>query len=295
MPRPHANQLHPMLAIIEDQLVLKADLRMLQSNVFQALLAGSGIFFPGGRILGLGLGHAFPRADERGSHVYPHAVSEGVIAMIVRVEHEADGLGGGRAKVAEDGAGAPGKVRVDHQHVIAEDHPAGVGDDIFGPVGGAIVDAGGDLVREIGLAGGVAQERAGHQDQEGGGEDESFHRYRNFIMVERSFFDEAKPFFTARFGPAGPPCAADLSARRRFLTSKANLRRLLAPQCRFSTARGTAISGRYLNARGQRGNASNVELCFSQGFKPPGKALHGFRRLLLGGRAAPCLKHTLAI
>src|SRR5216683_6060064 len=35
-----------------------------------------------------------------------------------------------------------------------------------------------------------------------------------------------------------------------------------------------------------KGYASNVESCCS-GFRPPGKALHAYRRLLLGERAAP--------
>jgi hypothetical protein len=64
-------------------------------------------------------------------------------------------------------------------------------------------------LREIGLAGGVAQERASHQDQEGGGEGQSFHRYRNFIMAGRDIFlDEQSQIFSRR-SSLGPEAFSD--------------------------------------------------------------------------------------
>ena len=66
------------------------------------------------------------------------------------------------------------------------------------------------------------------------------------------------------------------------------------PHCRFQTARGIAIPIPRLGEKAvagiesprPTGYASNVEPCGS-GFRPPGKALHGCRRLHLGEGAAP--------
>src|SRR5258708_31398073 len=66
------------------------------------------------------------------------------------------------------------------------------------------------------------------------------------------------------------------------------------PHCRFQTARGIAIpiprlrgegSSRCLKPRPRAppGTLNHVV----QGFRPPGLALHGYRRLHLGERAAP--------
>ncbi len=165
-----------MLAVVEDQLVLEADLRMLQANALQAELALAFVIGPVRGVLGLGLLDALPRADDGGSGVHPDAVSESVIAMIVRVEDVADGFVCSLADVGQDVARAPGEIRVDHQYVVAEDDPARVGDDVLGTVGGAIVHARSKLLREIGLAVGVAQERAGEQQRENSGKRQTFHR-----------------------------------------------------------------------------------------------------------------------
>ena len=81
-----------------------------------------------------------------------------VIGVVVRIEDVADGLVGGLAQIVEHGAGAPRKIGVDHQHIVAKDHPAGVGDDLLVHLRIAEIDAGRDLVHQVGLAGGVAVE-----------------------------------------------------------------------------------------------------------------------------------------
>src|SRR6185369_3776226 len=91
MPGAYAYEFHAMLAIVEDHLVLKADLRMLQPDVLQALLAGSRVLRPVGRILGFRFRHAFARADQGCARVHPNAISKSMIAVIMDVEHEANG------------------------------------------------------------------------------------------------------------------------------------------------------------------------------------------------------------
>ena len=175
---PHAGQLHAMLAVVEHQLVLKAHLRMLQPKALEAEFPGSGVRRPGSRILGLRFGHALARADDGGAGVHPDAVSKRVVRVIVRVEDEADRLVGRLADIGQNGLGAPGIIGVDDQHVIAEDDPAGVGDDLLVTIRRAVVDPGRQLLREVGLTGGVAKERHRHQHREGGGDRQAFHEDR---------------------------------------------------------------------------------------------------------------------
>ena len=71
-----------------------------------------------------------------------------MVGVIVGVEDEADGLIGGLAKIGKDFARAPWVVGVDDQHVVAEDDPAGIGDDALVGLGKADEHAGGDFADE---------------------------------------------------------------------------------------------------------------------------------------------------
>src|SRR5438876_1233079 len=177
---------------------------MLQANALQAELTLALVIGPVRGVLGLGLLDAFARAQDRSAGVHPDAVPKSVIAVIVRVEDVADGLAGSLANVSQNGAGAPGKIGVDHQHVVAEDDPARVGDDVLRPVRGAIVHVRSELLREIGLAVGVAQERTGQQQRENRGKRQTFHRYGNSTMWGQPF--RLPPGFCPALWPANFPC-----------------------------------------------------------------------------------------
>ena len=66
------------------------------------------------------------RADAGRAQRRVNAVAEGMVAVVVGVEDEADRLTRGLAHLLDDGAGRKRKPRVDDQHVILEDHPARV-------------------------------------------------------------------------------------------------------------------------------------------------------------------------
>src|SRR4051812_16724936 len=118
-----------MLAIVEDHAAAKALLGMLEPIGLQAGFAGTFIVGPRSGILAARLLRAFLGTDNGGAGVHPNAISEQMVRMVVGVEDIADGLGGSGADVGQNILRAPGIIGVDHQHIVAENDPAAVGDD----------------------------------------------------------------------------------------------------------------------------------------------------------------------
>ena len=106
--------------------------------------------------------------DDGGPLRDPRLVAVGVVAVVVRVEGEADGLGRGCPDLGEDVGRARGEVGVDDEHLVAQDDPAVVGMAASDEVALMKPHAGGHL---LGLAHlGEGQRRGGRGQREGQGE-----------------------------------------------------------------------------------------------------------------------------
>src|SRR5262249_1109855 len=96
------------------------------------------------------------------------AVSKSMVGVIVGIEHKADGFIGGFPDIRQNRLCAPWVIRVNYQHIVAKQDPAGVGDYLSIRISQAHEDAGGDFLYEVMLAGGLAEESRQKGDRKHG-------------------------------------------------------------------------------------------------------------------------------
>jgi len=164
VPGTNFDQFHAVRAIVENEFVRKANLRMFELlilvvRVNRGPLPGSGILSPG-------FGEAIGRTKNGRAGIDEDSVSVCVIAVIMRVEHVLDGLVGGCADVVENRARAPWIVGVDDENSVAKHDPAGIRDDALVGFGSTPVHIWSELVRLAGLARPLAREREQKHDDE---------------------------------------------------------------------------------------------------------------------------------
>ena len=107
--------------------------------------------------------------DRHGAVVDPDLVGVGVIAVVVRVEGEPDRLVRLRLDLRDDLLRARGKVGVEHEHVVVEDHPAVVAVSLPAQIAFVEVHARRELLDGVDLAGDMtlmqkADENTGRED-----------------------------------------------------------------------------------------------------------------------------------
>ena len=158
MSRTHFREFHVVPAVIENHVVGKANLRMLEPPLLQVEVSFAFVTRPGDGVLPLRFRHAILRANDGSARVYVEAVPERVVGVIMRIEDEPDWLIGCLPQIREDGARAPRVIGIDHQHVIAEDDPSRVGDDLLFRLGEPHEHTGRDFAHQVTFAGRIAVE-----------------------------------------------------------------------------------------------------------------------------------------
>src|SRR5207248_11498872 len=118
---------------------------------FRDVLALLGGGLPAGRLIALHFVGDALIGDGDGAHLGPDRVAVGMVAMVVRVEDELDGLGGDLLGVIDHFARTAGEIGVDDDEVILHLDDGVVAVALVLDVAFAEPDAGGDLFDGVGL------------------------------------------------------------------------------------------------------------------------------------------------
>ena len=149
----------PMGSILEDHLLRKQNAGCAQRRL-RHVPAPLGLILPttrgaseqGRLVFAHPIEHALV-GDDGGSVFKPNLVAVGVIAVVMGVEGEPDGVGRGRLNLGEDLDRTTRKIAIDHEDIVVEDDPTIVAMPLPGAVALMEPDAGCNFLSLVDLRG----------------------------------------------------------------------------------------------------------------------------------------------